>query len=153
MDDIVGRLIKNRPVGEHLRLFYLREWSERSVWPDSGHQPWLGAKGTTWEGGVRVPGIAYWPGMIAPGRESDGLFDITDLFNTSLALAVETARISDKRYIDGIDQSGFLLADKRESARQTVFLYSDTTMTAVRWEEYKVHFKIFDTPHSAAEHR
>ena len=48
-----------------------------------------------------------------------------DLFNTSLAVAGETKRISDKRYIDGIDQSGFLLADDGKSARQTVFMYSE----------------------------
>ena len=56
-------------------------------WPDSGYTPFRGAKGSAWEGGVRVPGIAYWRGMIAPGRESDELFDLMDLFNTSLSLA------------------------------------------------------------------
>lgn len=54
-------------------------------WPDSGYTPFRGAKGTTWEGGVRVPGIAYWRGMIEPGRVSDGLFDLMDLFDTSLS--------------------------------------------------------------------
>ena len=54
-------------------------------WPDSGYTPFRGAKGSAWEGGVRVPGIAYWRGMIAPGRQSDELFDLMDLFNTSLA--------------------------------------------------------------------
>ena len=56
-------------------------------WPDAGYTPFRGAKASAWEGGVRVPGIAYWKGMIAPGRESDELFDLMDLFNTSLHLA------------------------------------------------------------------
>jgi arylsulfatase len=119
--------------------------ANEDVWPDSGHQPWRGGKGTTWEGGVRVPGIAFWPGMIAPERESDDLFDIMDLFNTSLAIAGETDRISDQRYIDGIDQTGFLLADQGRSARQTVFFYSEKTLTALRWQEYKVHLQVFET--------
>jgi arylsulfatase A-like enzyme len=52
---------------------------------------------------VRVPGIAYWKGMIEPGRTSDGLFDLIDLFNTSVALAGASDAIPTDRYIDGID--------------------------------------------------
>jgi arylsulfatase len=72
-------------------------------WPDTGYTPFRGGKATTWEGGVRVPGIASWKGMITPGRQSDDLFDLMDLFNTSLALAGATDRIPTDRYIDGID--------------------------------------------------
>jgi arylsulfatase len=111
--------------------------------PDSGFHPRRGGKGSTWEGGIRVPGIAYWPGMIKPGRASDGLFDLMDLFNTSLAVAGETGRISNQRYIDGIDQTGFLFADDGEFARQAVFIYSGTTLAAMRWMEYKIHVKVF----------
>jgi arylsulfatase len=149
VDDIVGRLMKTlQDTGqlENTLVFFTSDnGANEDVWPDGGFQPWRGGKGTTWEGGVRVPGIAYWPGMIAAGRESDGLFDITDLFNTSLALAGESKRISTARYIDGIDQSSFLLADEGESCRQTVFFYSDTSLTAMRWKEYKVHLKVFQT--------
>ena len=149
VDDIVGRIMKTlKETGqlENTFVFFTSDnGANEDVWPDSGYQPWRGGKGTTWEGGVRVPGIAYWPGMIAPGRESDGLFDIMDLFNTSLAIAGQTNRISDQRYVDGIDQTGFLLADDGKSARQTVFLYSEKTLTAVRWQEYKVHLKVFET--------
>ena len=81
------------------------------AWPDGGYTPFRGAKGSAWEGGVRVPGIAYWKGTIAPGRESDDLFDLMDLFNTSLNLAGITDKIPTDRYIDGIDQTSFLLAD------------------------------------------
>ncbi|NOS74838.1 MAG: arylsulfatase [Methyloglobulus sp.] len=149
VDDIVGRLMKTlKETGqlENTLVFFTSDnGANEDVWPDTGYQPWRGGKGTTWEGGVRVPGIAYWPGMIAAGRESDGLFDITDLFNTSLAVAGETKRIEKTRYIDGIDQSGFLLADDGKSARQTVFFYSETSLTAMRWQEYKIHLKVFQT--------
>jgi arylsulfatase len=149
VDDIVGRLVQTlREAGqlENTFVFFTSDnGANEDVWPDSGYHPWRGGKGTTWEGGVRIPGIAYWPGMIKPGRASDGLFDQMDLFNTSLAFAGETSRISKERYIDGIEQSGFLLADNGKSARQCVFMYSETTMTAMRWMEYKVHFKTFQT--------
>ena len=51
-----------------------------------------------------------------------------DLFSTALAIAGESTRISDQRYIDGIDQSGFLLADQGVSARQTVFMYGGNAL-------------------------
>jgi len=81
-------------------------------WPDAGYTPFRGAKGTTWEGGVRVPGIAYWKGMIKPGRVSDDVFDLMDLFNTSVHLAGADEKLPKDRYIDGVNQTSFLLHDE-----------------------------------------
>jgi arylsulfatase len=143
----VGRLmktLKDEGVDDNTLVFFTSDnGANEDAWPDSGFQPWRGGKGTTWEGGVRVPGIAYWPGMIKPGRESDGLFDLMDLFNTSLKLG--GVSVPADRYIDGIDQTSFLLADNGESNREAVFMYSERNLTAVRWEEFKVHFKVFQT--------
>jgi arylsulfatase len=111
-------------------------------WPDSGYTPFRGAKGTTWEGGVRVPGIAYWKGMIDPGQVSDGLFDLMDLFNTSLALAGAGAGIPTDRYIDGIDQSSFLLTRGGQSKREQVYLWLGQSFAAIRMREYKAHVSV-----------
>jgi arylsulfatase len=111
-------------------------------WPDAGFTPFRGAKGSTWEGGVRVPGIAWWPGMIAPGRESDGLFDLMDVFNTSLSLAGALDRLPSDRYIDGIDQTSFLVTNDGQSLRDKVFMWIDTSPMAIRMLEYKMHFKV-----------
>jgi arylsulfatase len=113
-------------------------------WPDSGYTPFRGAKGTTWEGGVRVPGIAYWQGMIEPGRVSDGLFDLMDLFNTSVALAGAEDAIPTDRYIDGIDQTSFLLAGDGESRRENVYFWLGSQFTAMRMREYKMHTKVVE---------
>ncbi|MCT4373433.1 arylsulfatase [Yangia mangrovi] len=146
VDDIVARLIGVlEETGELENTFVFLtsdNGANEDLAPDGGFQPWRGGKGTTWEGGVRVPGIAYWPGMIAPGRESDGLFDLTDFFNTSLALAGVSETIPSERFIDGIDQSSFLLADNGESRRDAVFMYSENNLMAIRWMEYKIHFKV-----------
>ncbi len=111
-------------------------------WPDAGYTPFRGAKGTTWEGGVRVPGIAYWKGTIAPGRESDDVFDLMDLFNTCVRLAGATERIPADRYIDGVDQTSFLLEDQGHGNRECVFFWFKSDLMAVRMREYKSHVKV-----------
>ncbi|KQV10929.1 arylsulfatase [Rhizobium sp. Root1203] len=111
-------------------------------WPDAGYTPFRGAKGSAWEGGVRVPGIAYWRGVIKPGRESDDLFDLMDLFNTSLHLAGAADKIPTDRYIDGIDQTSFLLADDGRSNREKVYIWNEQDFMAMRMYEYKIHVKV-----------
>lgn len=114
-------------------------------WPDAGYTPFRGAKGSAWEGGVRVPGIAYWRGVIAPGRESDELFDLMDLYNTSLSLAGIADRLPADRYIDGIDQTSFLLADDGSSNREKVFIWNEADLMAMRMYEYKIHLKVVES--------
>lgn len=149
VDDIVGRLmtlLKDLSIEENTFVFLTSDnGPNEDVWPDGGYTPFRGGKGTTWEGGVRVPGIAYWKNMIKPGRISDGLFDLCDLFNTSLSLAGIVDKIPASNYIDGIDQASFLLSDTGKSNRNAVFMYSETKFMAIRWQEYKLHMKVFNT--------
>ncbi|XP_061912013.1 arylsulfatase G isoform X1 [Entelurus aequoreus] len=65
------------------------------------------AKRTTWEGGHRVPTVAYWPGVIPANSTSSVLLSGMDIFPTLLSLA-EVTPPSDRRY-DGIDASRVLL--------------------------------------------
>ncbi|MFM5915687.1 arylsulfatase [Chakrabartia godavariana] len=144
VDDIVGRLTKlleDLKIADNTLVFFTSDnGPEEDSYPESGTTPFRGAKGTTLEGGVRVPGIFWWPGMIKPGRVSDGLFDMTDMFNTSLAVAgVDVAKaVPADRYIDGIDQSSFLLADNGESAREAVYFWNADQFAGARWRYYKM---------------
>jgi arylsulfatase A-like enzyme len=115
---------------------------QRDSWPDTGYTPFHGGKGSAWEGGVRVPGIAYWPGTIEAGRTSTELFDLMDLFLTSIHLAGADADVPTDRYIDSIDQTSFLLADNGQSNREKVFMWCGTDLMAVRVYEYKLHHKV-----------
>lgn len=87
----IGKIVKSLETAGVLENTFVFVTSDNGpqidAWPDAGYTPFRGAKGTTFEGGVRVPGIAYWKGMIKPGRESDDVFDLMDLFGVSLKLA------------------------------------------------------------------
>jgi len=142
----IGNIIKTlREEGllENTFIFFTSDnGPQMDAWPDSGYTPFRGAKGTTFEGGVRVPAIAYWKGMIKPGRESDDLFDLMDLFNTAVNLAGATARLPKDVYIDGIDQTSFLLDDTGRSRREIVFFWWETQFMALRMREYKLHMHV-----------
>ena len=144
VDAIVGRLVallEELEIADNTLVFFTSDnGPEEDSYPDTGVTPFRGAKGMTTEGGVRVPGLFWWPGVIKGGRVSDGLFDLTDMFNTSLALAgVDvTAAIPADRYIDGIDQTGFLLADDGQSAREAIYYYNADMFAGVRWRYYKM---------------
>lgn len=149
MDAIVGQIMKAlEEAGElenTLVFFTSDNGANDDSFPDAGYHPWKGGKGTTWEGGVRVPGIAYWKGMIEPGQESNELIDLTDLYMTSLRLAGGLqAQLPDNLYFDGIDQTAFLLAKDGHSRRQVEFMWNSNDFCALRWKDYKVHFQVFD---------
>jgi arylsulfatase len=141
LDDIVGRLVGAlRDTGqlEHTLVFVSSDnGPEMETWPDAAYTPFRCAKGSTWEGGVRVPGIVSWPGVIESDRASDGLFTFSDLFPTVLTLAGAESAFPDDRFIDGVDQSSFLLAPGGLSNRKYQYYWLGQMFSAVRVAEYK----------------
>lgn len=93
-------------------------------------------KGSTWEGGMRVPGIAWWPGKIKAGAVQNGIASTMDLFTTSLRLA--GAEVPGDRIVDGLDLTGTLLHGA-PSPRRTMFFYRGTRLFAVRQDRWKLH--------------
>lgn len=107
-----------------------------------------GGKGSTWEGGMREPGIAWWPGKIKAGVVNRELACSMDLFNTALTLA--KAPVPSDRIIDGVDMTPMLLG-KSASQRNLVIYYNGDEVYAIRKGPYKAHFTTFsgygkDTP-------
>ena len=94
-------------------------------------------KGSTWEGGMREPGLAWWPGKIKAGTVTRELAGTMDLFVTCLKLA--GAPVPADRVIDGVDLAPVLLGMGR-SQRDTWFYYRGTQLYAVRKGEFKAHF-------------
>ena len=142
LDDVMRRLVDTlRETGqlEDTLIFISSDnGPHMETWPDSAFTPFRCAKGSTWEGGVRVPGIFYWPGMIDAEQQSDGLFDFNDMLPTLLALAQEDRRMPSDRYIDGVDQTSFLLAPDGLSNRKFHYYWLTQTFTGLRCGEYKM---------------
>lgn len=152
IDYTLGRLLKalkeSGQDGNTLVFFTSDNGPEQEI-EGHAHTPFRGGKGDTWEGGMRVPGIVRWPGMVEAGRQSDGLFDLADLYPTFLGLAgFDYASASEadpklaKRYLDGIDQTSFLLDDHGASNRRSELYWYLTTFAAVRMDEWKAHREV-----------
>ncbi len=94
-------------------------------------------KGSTWEGGMREPAVAWWPGKVPAGRVEQTVACTMDLYNTSLKLA--GAEVPTDRPLDGKDLSPVLFG-KGPTDPELFFYYRDTQLYAVRKGPYKAHF-------------
>ena len=152
MNDIFATLYKTlEETGqlENTLIIFTSDNGPEAEVPPHGRTVFRGAKGSTWEGGVRVPTFAYWKGMIEP-RKSEGLFDLSDLFNTCLSLAgkpgAEVGKlVPAKTFIDGVDQASFLLSKNGQSNRKAVHYFWNGKLSAVRIDEFKF-FELVQQP-------
>ena len=94
--------------------------------------PFNNGKGTTFEGGMRVPGIFWWPGQIEPGVVS-GIGSAMDLYATALSLAGADSSAG----VDAIDLTPTLLGNAA-SPREVLFYYRAGELRAVRKGRYKL---------------
>jgi arylsulfatase A len=94
-------------------------------------------KGSTWEGGMRVPCVAWWPGRIKAGTVTGALACNMDLFGTALALA--GAEFPKDRTVDGLDLTP-ILSGKSQKVRDVFFYYRGTQLYAARQGDFKAHF-------------
>lgn len=98
--------------------------------------PLRGGKGSTWEGGVRVPTLAWWPGRIAPGIECDAVAGTIDLLPTFVALA--GGRVPAEPVIDGRDLSPLLFGKNKQSPREAHYYFAGYNLQAVRQGPWKL---------------
>ena len=103
-----------------------------------GNGPFRGIKFHLWEGGIRCPLIARWPGKVSAGSESDHISAHWDLLTT----AAELAGAESPDGIDGISFLPTLLGD-RDAQQQHDYLYWETNggggWQAIRRERWKAH--------------
>ncbi|WP_198664417.1 sulfatase family protein [Jiangella endophytica] len=124
----------------------------------SDNGPWFegstgGLRGTklhTYEGGIRVPFVARWPGHIPAGAVSDEPACLFDLLPTLAGLTGATAPRD--RPIDGVDVSAVLTGGSTTQPRP-LFFFHWWTLNAVRWGRWKLHLDRFPRDPSRAQGR
>ncbi|XP_037552321.1 N-acetylgalactosamine-6-sulfatase [Nematolebias whitei] len=100
--------------------------------------PFLCGKQTTFEGGMREPAIAWWPGHIKEGMVSLQPANVMDLFTTCLALAgIDPPQ---DRIVDGLDLTPVLLNSSKTLENRPTFYYRGNELMAVRIGQYKAHY-------------
>jgi arylsulfatase A-like enzyme len=98
--------------------------------------PLRGGKGSTWEGGVRVPTLAWWPGHVPAGSVNDAVAATIDLLPTFVSLAGGTVPATP--VIDGRDITPILLGQSKESAREAHYYFASYDLQAVRQGRWKL---------------
>ncbi len=155
-----------RCVLEELRRNHLEENTLFIFTSDNGgrgdhggsNQPLRGSKGTTWEGGQRVPCIFYWPGHIPGHSVCSGLASNMDFLPTLMHLCGAKTPLANQ--IDGVDLSEVLLEGK-SSPRKEFFYYIRENLEAVRAGNWKLHVAkdgkpvrlLYDLEHDVSESR
>ncbi|XP_045425464.1 arylsulfatase G isoform X1 [Lemur catta] len=157
MDSLVGQIKDkvDRTAKENTFLWFTGDngpWAQKcelagSVGPFTGswqtREGGSPAKQTTWEGGHRVPALAYWPGRVPVNVTSTALLSVLDIFPTVVALA--QASLPRGRHFDGVDVSEVLFG--RSQAGHRVLFHPNSgaagelgALQTVRLERYKAFY-------------
>jgi arylsulfatase len=133
--------------------------AETFTWPDGGITPFHGEKGTTWEGGFRVPSVIRWPGVIEPGTIYNDIFSHEDMMPTILAAAGEPNikedllqghQAGDKNFrvhLDGFNLMPYFTGQVDDAPRESIFYFDQAGgLNAVRVQDWKLHFTILEGP-------
>lgn len=111
---------------------------------------WRGTYHTSMEGSLRVPFMVRWPGRVAPGRVTNEIVHITDLFTTVARIA--GAEIPGDRPIDGVDQLDFFLGKQQQSSREGFVYYIKQELRAAKWRDWKMHLVWEPEPNTGPLH-
>ena len=161
LDHVVGTLLKKLGdlgiADNTIVVFTSDNGAEIMSWPDGGNTPFKGEKGTTWEGGMRVPGILRWPGVIKPGTVVNDVISQEDWLPTFLAAAGDPnvkedlkkgMKVGDKTFkthLDGYNFLPFLKGEVAKGPRREIFYFDDNAnLNALRIDDWKLSFKVIE---------
>ena len=158
-DDMVGGLLKkldDLKITDNTIVIYSTDNGAETVsWPDGGTTPFFGEKGTTWEGGFRVPLLVRWPGVLQPGTTVNDIISQEDWLPTLLAAAgvpdvkeklAQGYKASGKEWrvkLDGYNFLPFFRGEAKKGPREEIYYFSQGgELNAVRWNDWKVNFAV-----------
>jgi arylsulfatase A-like enzyme len=143
LDWSTGQIIDTvRQLGIHTNTLILFT-SDNGPWLEQGAGggragPFRGGKMTVYEGGIRVPFIAYWPGQLAGGRVMSDPASSLDLLPTMMHLA--GGKMRRDRVIDGVNAWSAWSGQERPSERALYFYVVGQLPLGVRAGNWKMHF-------------
>ena len=110
--------------------------SDNGATKSGSNAPLRGLKGSTWEGGVRVPAIASWPGKIPPSSTSSAVVGLIDILPTFAALA--GGKPSGKNKIDGVDIWPVFCGREKSAPRDAIYYFLWHRLEGVRSGDWKL---------------
>ena len=158
-DKMVGAMLKKLDdlgiANDTIVIYGTDNGAETASWPDGGTTPYHGEKGTTWEGGFRVPMLVRWPGVIKPGTIINDIFSQEDWLPTFLAAAGAPDIVAKlekgfqangrkfKVHPDGYNFLPYFKGEVPKGPREEIFYFGQGgELNAVRWNDWKVHFAV-----------
>ena len=157
-DEDVGKLLdklEELGVADNTIVVYTTDNGfELLFWPDGGYAPFRGEKGTSWEGGFRVPCLVRWPAQIPAHSTSNGVQSHEDLFATLAAAAglpdlkeklLKGHTMNGRKYkvhLDGYNNLAHWTGKEKQSARREFFYYDETDLMAIRVDAWKMHIGV-----------
>ncbi|PWK65307.1 arylsulfatase [Aminobacter sp. AP02] len=158
-DGHVGQLLQQLDdlgiADDTIVLYTTDNGAELALWPDGAQTMFHGEKGTTWEGGFRIPMMVRWPGVVKPGTEINepvtlmdwmptfatavGVTDIKEQMKTGFQSGSKTFKV----HLDGYDLTALLKGEAKEPPRDTVYYFDQGgNLNAIRWNDWKLSFAI-----------
>jgi len=116
--------------------------SDNGPWYQGSPGPLRGRKGSTYEGGVREPFLARWPGRIPKGAVCKGVAGTVDILPTVAKLAGAPLP---KAPVDGIDIWPMLSGARQAIEREALLYFDDWNLQCARWGRWKLHFARYNT--------
>ncbi len=142
VDRSVGKILKtlkDLKIAENTFVIFTSDngpWGWANV--DGGSSGLLkGNKGSVYEGGYRVPAIAWMPGTIKKGTVSTALASTLDLYPTLIAMTGN--EISNKKELDGLNIKNTFV--NNEPVRHDIHYYRQDTLIGIRHKEWKMYIK------------
>ena len=159
-DGHVGQLLKlldDLNIADNTIVLYTTDnGAELALWPDGAMTPFRGEKGTTWEGGLRIPMLVRWPGVIKPGTEYNDPISLLDWFPTFSAAAgipdikekmkagFQAGGKTFKVHLDGYNFLPYFKGEAKQGPRDVIYYFDQAgNLNAIRWNDWKVSFASF----------
>jgi arylsulfatase A-like enzyme len=158
-DGMVGELLRQLDdlgIADNTIVLYTTDnGAEIALWPDGGMTPFHGEKGTTWEGGMRIPMMVRWPGVVKPGTQYNDIISLIDWFPTLCAAAgipdirekmktgFAAGNKTFKVHLDGYNFMPYFRGETSQSPRDAIYYFDQGgNLNALRWNDWKLSFAV-----------